>query len=220
MKALSILTLCGLISIGILNTSCQHEPELLSTNPEVCFDREVLPVIKSSCTMSGCHDGDKELPPLDTYEDLLRLVKTGKPVSSKLHEVLTANPNSESFMPPKPNEPLTSAQINAISLWILQGAKHTTCNDIPCDTLNVTFTGSILPITDTYCKGCHSGSNPDGGVTLTNYTTVKASIASGRFMGSVEQKTGFTAMPKGSSKLPACNITQLKKWINNGMPNN
>ena len=77
--------------------------------------------------MSGCHDGGGEMPALDSYDALYKLVEPGKPNKSKLHEVLVANPNSEKFMPPKPKTALTSEQIDIISLWILQGAKNTIC---------------------------------------------------------------------------------------------
>jgi hypothetical protein len=128
MKILRISTLTTIIIFGILFSSCQHEPELIPGTTEVCFDNQVMLIINSTCTMSGCHDGsDGELPALSTYEDLYRLVTPGKPMKSKLHKVLTANPISGSFMPPKPKQALTSAQIDIISLWILQGAKHTTC---------------------------------------------------------------------------------------------
>jgi len=205
--------------VALLFSACQHEPELTAGTEDVCFDNQVLPVIQSSCAMSGCHTGNGELPALNTYEDIRKLVSPGKPVGSKLHKVLTANPNSESFMPPKPNSALSSAQIDIISLWILQGANHTSC-EVQCDTVNVTFNGAILPITDTYCKGCHSGGSPSGGISLTDYATIKSAVESGRFMGAVEQLPTFSAMPKGNSKIPDCNITQLNKWITNGMPNN
>lgn len=220
MKTLKIIALFGLPFWIIILSSCQHEPELIPGTTEVCFDNQVLPIIQSSCAMSGCHDGSGDLPALSTFEDIHRQVSAGKPNKSKLHEVITANPNSETFMPPKNKSKLSSAQIDIISLWILQGANHTTCNNVECDTVNVTYTGSILPITDTYCKGCHSGGNPSGGVLLTDYNSIKGVIEGGRFMGAVQQLAGYSVMPKGGAKLPDCNIVQLKKWINSGMPNN
>lgn len=206
-----------LFSSGLF--SCRHESELLPGIPEVCFDSQVLPVIISGCTKSGCHNGSGELPALSSYENLRNLVEPGKPIHSKLHKVLTANRMLESAMPPKPDEPLSSDQINTITLWILQGAEHTTCN-IECDTVNVTFAGSIMPIIETYCKGCHSGSQPSGGIVLTGFETIKTAIDGGRFIGAVDQLPGYSAMPQGGSKLSSCNIVQIKKWIYQGMPNN
>jgi len=127
MKRMRIYALAGIIMACYFITSCQHEPELIPGTAEVCFDNEVLLTITSNCTMSGCHDGSGDLPSLSTYEDLRKLVTPNKPMSSKLHEVITANPGSEKFMPPKPKTALSKAQIDKISLWILQGANHTTC---------------------------------------------------------------------------------------------
>lgn len=212
---LSTLTLTTLL----LFTSCKHESELLPGTTEVCFETQVLPVLQSGCTMSGCHDGSGELPSLSTYSDIRRFVEPGKPVHSELHKVLTANRLLETAMPPRPKEALTNEQINLITLWILQGANNSSCTT-ECDTVNVSFTGSILPITNTYCKGCHSGSGPSGGISLTDYNSIKASAESGRLMGAVEHQPGFSAMPQGGNKLSDCNIVQLRKWINTGMQNN
>jgi hypothetical protein len=217
MKVSKILPLTFLFfSLALI--SCKHESELLPGTPEVCFDSQILPVIQSSCTMSGCHTGSGELPALSTYEDIRSLVEPGKPIHSKLHKVLTENRILESAMPPKPNDPLNSAQIDAITIWILQGANHTTCN-IECDTVNVTFNGSILPITDTYCKGCHSGTQPSGGILLVDYASIKTAVEGGRFVGAIDHSPGYSAMPQGGDKLSDCNIVQIKKWINQGMPN-
>ncbi len=220
MKILKIFVLAGASFLSILLTSCQHEPELISGTAEVCFDYQVLPIIQSSCAMSGCHDGSGRLEAINSYESISKLVTPGKPIKSKLHKVITANSNSESFMPPKSKGTLSSTQINIISLWILQGANHTTCTGQECDSVNVTFTGSILPITDTYCKNCHSGGEPAGGLILDDYATIKTAVEGGRFIGAIDQLEGFSPMPQGMNKLSVCNIAQLKKWISDGMPNN
>jgi len=220
MRTLKICALSIITFIGVFLTSCQHEPQLIPGTPEVCFDTQVLPIIQTSCAFSGCHTGNGELFALLTYDDIYKHVTPGKPMASKLHKVITANPNSESFMPPRNKAALSSSQIDLISLWILQGAHHTICDTVPCDSVIVTFTGTILPITNSYCVGCHSGASPSGGISLTDYTSIKASVDGGRFMGAVEQLSGYKAMPKDGIKLSDCKIAQLNKWITNGMPNN
>jgi hypothetical protein len=127
MNRLKIIVLVAISALLIPFISCQHEPELIPGTPEVCFDTEVQLIINSNCMMSGCHDGGGEMPALGSYDALYKLVEPGKPNKSKLHDVLTTNPNSEKFMPPKPKTALTSEQIDIISLWILQGAKNTVC---------------------------------------------------------------------------------------------
>jgi len=219
MKTLLKIDLFISVCILAFLTSCKHESELAPGTPEVCFEAQVLPVLQSNCAMSGCHDGTNDLPRLSTYDEIRKLVEPLKPVQSKLHKVITANRMLGIAMPPKPNDQLSSEQINLINIWILQGANHTTCTT-ECDTVTVTFNGSILPITNTYCKGCHSGNNPSGGIALTDYATIKASIETSRFVGAIEQLQGFSAMPQGGGKLSECYIYQINKWIKNGMPNN
>jgi len=109
--------------LGIITMACQHEPELIPGTPEVHFQSDVMLIINSNCNVPGCHGTGDELPGLNTYAEVSEYVKTGKPMKSKLHEVLTSNPNSEKYMPPKSKPALTSAQIDIISMWILQGAK-------------------------------------------------------------------------------------------------
>jgi ribosomal protein S16 len=218
MNKLRAFTITLTIAAAIL-ISCKHDPILAPNTPEVCFETQVLPVIQTSCAKSGCHDGNGEKQALTTYNEILGMVTAGKPLQSNLYTVITANPHLGNIMPPKPDSPLNSTQIDNIEIWILQGANPTTCT-VECDTINVTFSGSIIPINDTYCKGCHSGSQPSGGIALTDYTSIKAAVDGGRYLGAIEQLPTYKPMPQGGSKLPDCNIVQINKWINQGMPNN
>jgi len=128
MKSIKIITLAALASVCLGLASCTHDPELASGTPEVCFDRDIMLIVNSNCNVEGCHgSGDQELPPLNNYEDIRSLVEPGKPSKSKLYEVVTANPGSEKFMPPKPKPALNKEQLDMISIWIVQGANHTTC---------------------------------------------------------------------------------------------
>ena len=58
-----------------------------------------------------------------------------------------------------------------------------------------------------------------GGIDLSTYTAIKASATSGKLYGSVSWATGFSKMPQ-TVKLPDCEITQIKKWIDGGSLNN
>lgn len=91
-----------------------------------------------------------------------------------------------------------------------------------CDLSNVTFSGTLKPIIQASCLSCHSNSTASssgGGIRLENYADVKSS-ASGRLMGAVNHLSGYVAMPQGGGKLTDCEISQLQKWIDNGMLNN
>lgn len=202
--------------------SCSHEPILLPDTPEVCFQEQVLPLINSNCAVPGCHSASSggEEAPLTTYSEILNYVEPGKPNKSKLYETITANSILEESMPPKPRIKLSSYQVSLISIWILQGAPNNSCPDPPCDTLSVTYSTSILPVMDTYCKGCHSGGEPSGGISLETYDEIAVMAQNGRLYGSVSHDPAYKPMPFESSKLSDCIVTMFRIWVENGAPDN
>ena len=143
------------------------------------------------------------------------IVKPGHPNTSKLVRVI--NGGGEEAMPPSPYSALTSDQINSIKTWIDQGAKFNTC--IGCDTVNYKFAADIWPILNTNCYGCHNNNNPGGNIYIRNYTDVQAMVLDGSLIGSL-QGNGYALMPKNSTGLQPCKITQIQKWINDGAQNN
>lgn len=91
-----------------------------------------------------------------------------------------------------------------------------------CDLENVTFAATVKPILQASCYNCHSNSNyvnQGSGIKLENYEDVKIQ-AMGHLMGSIKHEPGHIPMPNGGGKLPDCEINQIQRWIDNGMPNN
>lgn len=185
----------------------------------VYFVNEIQPIINSSCAMSGCHDAvtRAEGVELTTYAKIIRYVTPFKTSGSKLYtESLKTD---EDRMPPAPKPALTSLQLSKISKWINQGAFNNQCSG-GCDTTNFTYSGAVLIMNDTYCKGCHNPASLGGGIDLSTYASIKIQAANGKYLGSIKHSTGFFAMPKGGSKLSDCQIRQVEKWIQAGMQNN
>jgi len=94
-----------------------------------------------------------------------------------------------------------------------------------CDTTNVTFSGTIFPMINSNCTGCHSGSAPSGNILLTDYATISAQAAipagqAGSLYGAITHDPGNSAMPKNGTKLSDCMIKQVKVWIDAGIPDN
>jgi cytochrome c5 len=87
-----------------------------------------------------------------------------------------------------------------------------------CDTTNVTYSGSIVPILNNSCLTCHSNASTGGSIVLTTYAEVVASAP--RITGSIKQLSGFSAMPKNGGKIKSCSISQWDIWVKNGMLNN
>ena len=85
-----------------------------------------------------------------------------------------------------------------------------------CDTTSPTYALTILPIMQTNCVGCHSGSFPQGNLDLSTIDNVKIGINSHHLMDHV-RGNGRTLMPP-SGAITTCDINQLNAWITKGMP--
>ena len=191
--------------------SCRHDP-VIPTTP-VCFDSNVLPIILSNCTMAGCHGTTNSESDfiLTSYDNIMQsgTVSGGQPKSSSLYNSITTG--SDNHMPP--GYRLTDDQIKWIYVWILQGANHTTCNSI-CDSINMTYSGTIQTVINNYCMGCHSSSTPSGNVVLQTYNDLLTIANNGKLQNSVINYTVKPMPPSG--QLSTCQIAQLQNWLNNG----
>ena len=93
-----------------------------------------------------------------------------------------------------------------------------------CDTTKtISYSQDIVPILNNSCginNSCHSSSNTSN-VDLSNYAGVDTSVVKGKFYSSVNWDGFASKMPKGSpTQISICNITQIKKWVAAGAPNN
>lgn len=94
-----------------------------------------------------------------------------------------------------------------------------------CDSLNVSFSAQVFPIIQNSCYGCHSGSNPGGGISLTNHSQVAAAGAvspgnAGSLLGSITWAYGNSPMPQNGPSLSDCDIALIRNWIIEGLPDN
>lgn len=188
----------------------------------VYFQNQVLPLIISSCSTTDCHDKlteDQDVLLVD-YASIIHYgeIEPGDPYDSELYEKIIDD-DPEDRMPPPPKNPLTQEQKDIIRIWIEQGAKNNSCNE-DCDTTNVTFSGTIWPVIENNCYGCHSGGSPSGNILLVDYASVVSVANTGQLYGAVSHSPGFVAMPKNAPKLSDCKIDQIRIWIENGKPNN
>jgi len=200
-------------------TDTTHYTQKHSCSPDtVYFVNDILPLITSNCAMSGCHDGSgnsDDARALTSYSGIMSYVRPGSASSSRLYSVLLSS--GENKMPRPPVPPLTASQDSLIMKWINQGAVNNQC--LACDTTNITFSGSVMPIISSNCMGCHSGSSPSGNTLLTNYTTILAQVNNGKLIGTITYATGFNGMPV-AAKLSDCDVSVLTIWVRNGSPNN
>ena len=189
---------------------------------KVYFNQQVLPILISNCTLSGCHDdaSHEEEVVLTSYNKVMATgeIKPGQPNESKLYKVIVTNDASD-HMPPPPQPSLTSEQKSIIYNWIQQGAQNLSCQS-SCDSNNFAYSTAIRQMIGNKCAGCHSGSIPQGGIDMSTYAALKRQVDNGKLWGSINHLPGYAAMPKNGSKLSACEITQVKHWIEAGALNN
>lgn len=92
-----------------------------------------------------------------------------------------------------------------------------------CDTSNITYSGGVKPILDTYCLSCHNNSSAaslGGNIKLGDYASVYVQANNKSLYGAISHAGGYSAMPKGAAKMDDCKILVIKKWIDAGMLNN
>jgi hypothetical protein len=197
----------------------------LPCDPEVIyFTRDVLPILRSNCAKSGCHDAvtKEEDIILDSYEHVMAsdVIRPFNLNNSDLYEVITET-DPDKRMPQPPNQKLTTEQITVIAKWILQGAKNLTCDEVgACNTTDVSYSGFVAPLLTTYCVGCHSGGAPSGNIVLNSHAGIQTVALNGRLQGAITWAAGYQQMPRGSGKLSSCNIDKIISWINDGAQNN
>ena len=103
--------------------SCKHEADI-SNFPEMCFERDVLPIFSNSCSIYGCHDGTGEGVILTDYANIRNTVIPYKPDKSQSYKAITST-WGEGQMPP--GQPISQEKRTNIRLWIEQGANETIC---------------------------------------------------------------------------------------------
>lgn len=239
-----------LILLIMVLAGCKHEPDVIPENPIaggggnggggngggggggggeeevpcdstiVYFEQQILPILISNCAVPGCHNvptDDNDDIQITSYATLMGsdIVQDGD-----MWEVINDN-DPDDRMPPPPQQPLSADQIALIGQWIQQGAQNTSCVSTGCDTLNVTYSATIVPIIQQHCQGCHSGGTPQGGLNFTSHAVLQQVAMDGRLAGSIQHLPGAIPMPPGGAPpLSDCKIQKFLIWIDQGAPNN
>ncbi len=206
----------GGVDTMVVNNPCDPD--------KIYFQQDILPILVSNCALSGCHDpaSAQDGVILTNYDQVVQTadVEAFDLGGSELYEVITET-DPDKRMPPAPNAPLNSQQINLIAKWILEGALDLTCDpDTVCNTTGIGYNLNVRPIVETYCQGCHSGSSPSGGIDLSTHAGAKTVADNGRLFGAISWDPTYENMPQGGEQLPQCSIDQIKAWIDDGAPNN
>lgn len=185
----------------------------------VCFSTQILPLIVSNCATAGCHDATSRVEGLNlTSYASIKAIAPAKSTNSTLVRYISLT--SGKRMPPAPMPMMDTASINLIKKWIAQGSLNLNCASwgSNCDTTNVKYTTHIVPIMNTYCKGCHNTGNKQGSINLDNFNDVKTQTSTGKLICTITGGSGCVKMPQGASTLSACDVRKIIKWNTAGCP--
>lgn len=212
--------------------ACTHDPILSESytsntpifkgdcNSEtVYFERDIAPILNANCATSNCHNSSTAKDGVD-YSSYTQVIATGgvepfNAAGSEMIEVI--NETDDDQMPPLPANQLHSSSRALIKKWIDQGAYNYSCAESGiCDSVNMSYINDIVPLLNLSCTGCHSGSAPDGGVSLNTYADVLVQVNNGKLMGTIKHESGFVAMPQNGAKWDDCEVAMINNWINEG----
>ncbi len=227
----------GLILIILVSSivfyACRHLPPTadqtvignINSGSSFCFTTDILPIFQAKCATSGCHDAVTQANGywLDSYDHImLKDVNPFNATSSKVFESFDTTFNHLRHMPPLGTLQLNDNEKSWIGRWINQGAQNTTqcgCAS-PSDSNLFAYTANIKPILN-ICISCHRPPTPPNGWDLTSYDPLHTIAINGLLVKVVTHDPGITSwMPLNLPMLSACNITQIKKWVAAGAPNN
>ena len=221
MNSRKILLVVVPVLLIIFSYACNHDPDpptdpIVNTGPDdpldsICFSGQIQPILISNCAKSGCHDDTTRQSGviLNTYANIKATI------SGSLLLYVIQDPG-QLGMPAFPYNKLDSSQIALIQQWVNEGMQNNVDCDGVCDTNVVTFSGTIFPLVQSNCLGCHT----EGTYPLTNYTNIKTQVDNGNLFCAVNHNAGCLPMPQGTAQLPTCKLDQIRIWIDQGAPNN
>jgi hypothetical protein len=98
--------------------------------------------------------------------------------------------------------------------------KEDSPDTVDCTGLTPTYNSDIKAILDASCakSGCHDAATMANNYDLSTYASASTVSQNDRFLGAVQHKSGFSAMPQDGPKLSQDKIDLLTCWVQNGSP--
>ncbi|GAB2961224.1 hypothetical protein GCM10027048_31620 [Hymenobacter coalescens] len=121
---------------------------------------------------------------------------------------------------------LVPAALAASALWGVSGCAYQNEEELfgpqlsACDTVSVTYAGTIAPLLAQHCQRCHGPTRSESGVRVTGHHDVLTLGRTGQLLGVIEHRPGYPAMPDDGPRLSDCDINQVRIWVRAGMPDN
>ena len=107
----------------------------------------------------------------------------------------------------------------ALTLTLIQ-CKKDSIDTATCTGTPPTYTADIKPIMNASCAlaGCHNATSKQDGYDLSSYAGTVAAAGKAAFLGSIQHKSGYSAMPQGASQLSAAALNKIECWVQNNSP--
>ena len=192
-------------SSDITNTSVD-----LCPNAVVTYSEDVKTLLLSKCGNSGCHNNTSLAGNLDvnSYSSILSTINSGSFESM----IFEGGKASSTVM-------LLQPELDLLYCW-----KKDNYAEGPPGTCAGNFTyHSVKSILQKHCEGCHNASAPAGGVNVTTYSGMSATlISSGVNPSSFELRVLIqkNMPPLGNQPLSESEMDSLICWKNAGFPEN
>lgn len=229
MKKILIVGVLGIIAF----MACKHEPDvtIIGNKPivetpcdsagNILYATQIKPIFDVNCT--GCHSAASPSGGVSTSDSASIVLwhKAGRMIGSIRHLA------GFSAMP-KGGNSLTECQIRTIEIWLKPIVVAPPIEVNNCSPDSVYYANVIQPLLTSSCGsvGCHSGTNPKEGVSLTSYAATMRWVKAGNANSSKVYAyanypvTGQDAMPPSGAAMSSANVALLAKWINQGAKNN
>ena len=110
--------------------------------------------------------------------------------------------------------------VACFALAIIAGCKKDAITTYDCTGVAPTYTVDIKPILDANCatSSCHSATAKKEGYDLSSYSASKSASGKSAFLGPIQHKSGYKAMPEGRAALDEADIKLISCWVQNGAP--
>ncbi len=100
-------------------------------------------------------------------------------------------------------------------------SKEELFESVMCDTINISYSETIVPVLENNCYDCHGNSSEFiGAFPFEDFEDLLQVVNDGRLINSINHRPGTTNMPYQRGKLDQCTIDKIEAWVNNGALDN
>jgi hypothetical protein len=112
-------------------------------------------------------------------------------------------------------------QISIFALFFILFSCSSNSEDdliLPIENIEIVkYTQNVKPIIDNNCVICHGNSNPNAGLSLTNYNQVKQAVLNNGLLNRIAKPSGDPQLMPTTGRMPQQTIDLILKWQTDGL---